>query len=64
MISAAFFCAHFGGEMELKRLSNKFYSVYNKKDYPNILRKINRSYSVYRVEIEGDKLVHTCKDKY
>ena len=53
MISAAFFCAHFGGEMELKRLSNKFYSVYNKKDYPNILRKINRSYSVYKVEIEG-----------
>ena len=40
MISAAFFCAHFGGKMELKRLSNKFYSVYNKKDYPNILRKI------------------------
>ena len=40
--------------MELKRLSNKFYSVYNKKDYPNILRKINRSYSVYKVEIEGD----------
>ena len=54
MISAAFFCAHFGGKMELKRLSNKFYSVYNKKDYPYILRKINRSYSVYKVEIEGD----------
>lgn len=53
MISAAFFCAHFGGKMELKRLSNKFYSVYNKKDYPYILRKINRSYSVYKVEIEG-----------
>lgn len=39
--------------MELKRLSNKFYSVYNKNDYPYILRKINRSYSVYKVEIEG-----------
>ena len=39
--------------MELKKLSNKFYSTYNKTDYPNILRKINRSYSVYKVEIEG-----------
>ena len=40
--------------MELKRLTNKFYSTYNRIDYPNILRKINRSYSVYKVEIEGD----------
>lgn len=39
--------------MELKRLTNKFYSTYNRIDYPNILRKINRSYSVYKVEIEG-----------
>ena len=39
--------------MELKRLTNKFYSTYNRNDYPNILRKINRSYSVYKVEIEG-----------
>lgn len=39
--------------MELKRLTNKFYSTYNRHDYPNILRKINRSYSVYKVEIEG-----------
>lgn len=38
--------------MELKRLTNKFYSTYNRIDYPNILRKINRSYSVYKVEIE------------
>lgn len=39
--------------MELKRLTNKFYSTYNRIDYPNILRKINRSYSVYKAEIEG-----------
>lgn len=39
--------------MELKRLTNKFYSTYNRIDYPNILRKINRSYSVYKIEIEG-----------
>lgn len=39
--------------MELKRLTNKFYSTYNRIDYPNILGKINRSYSVYKVEIEG-----------
>lgn len=39
--------------MELKRLTNKFYSTYNRNDYPNVLRKINRSYSVYKVEIEG-----------
>ena len=39
MISAAFFCAHFGGKMELKRLSNKFYSVYNKKRLSLYIKK-------------------------
>ena len=39
--------------MKLKQLSNDFYTTYNYKDYPNILRKKSRSYAIYKIEIDG-----------
>lgn len=41
--------------MELKELSNKFYSTYNNANYPNILRKKTRSYSICEIEIGNNK---------
>jgi len=41
--------------MELKELSNKFYSIYNTKNYPNILRKRRRSYTLYNLEVGKNK---------
>lgn len=41
--------------MELKKLSNKFYSIYNNSNYPNILRKKNRAYSLYTIEYDNNK---------
>lgn len=41
--------------MVLKELSNKFYSIYNTKNYPNILRKKTRAYAIYEIKIDNIK---------
>jgi len=39
--------------MKLKQLSNEFYSTYNQRNYPNILRKKTRTYAIYQIVVDG-----------